>query len=358
MARRFLTDLDVLGFALLNARIHPVSADPSGLGAGDEGRLWWNTTSNRLMVWDGTAAVDFLARAGHTGTQLASTISDLDTAVRTNRLDQLTAPAGPVAFGGQKITGLGEGTAGSDAATYGQLLQLLNNQSFKAPVRVASTADLTLTGPQTIDGVAAIAGDRVLVKDQTAGQTNGIYVVAAGAWVRATDFDTSAEAVPGTIVSVQEGTAGADKLFMLATNGPITLGTTTLLFSPYGAASGEIGVAGAGLTKTGATYDVGAGTGISVAADAVAVDTSVVARKVTGTIPTATGGIFTVSGSTVTINHALANLTPDVVVRYGSSGTSPGQLVEVDDSASDANNVALTFPAAPAANVYTFSIIG
>lgn len=358
MSRRFLTSLDVTGFSLIGALLNPVSSDPAGLGVSDAGRAWYNLTTNRLMYWDGTTAIDVRDRARHTGTQLAATISNFDTAVRTSRLDQFAVPTAPVSLNGQKITALADGTAGTDAATYGQLLQLLNNQSFKAPVRAASTGNLTLSAPQTVDGVVLVAGDRVLVKDQTTASTNGLYVIAAGAWVRATDFDTSAEAIPGTVVGVQEGTAGGDKLFLLATNGPITLGTTALVFSPYGASSGEIGVAGAGLTKTGSTYDVGAGNGITVAADTVAVDTSVVARKVVGTIPTATTGIFTVSGATVTINHQLGNAAPEVVVRYGSAGTAPGQLVEVDDSALDANNVTLTFPAAPAASFYVFSVIG
>lgn len=359
MSRRFLTDIELLGFALLNARIHPVSADPSGLGVGDAGRAWYNTTTNRLMYWDGTVAVDVRDRARHTGTQLAATISDLGSAVQATRLDQFAAPIADVGLGGRKLTSLADGTAGTDAATFGQLLQFLNNQSFKAPVRAASTVNLTLSGLQTVDVVALAAGDRVLVKDQTAAATNGIYVVAAGAWVRSADFDSTAEAIPGTVISVQEGTVGGDKLFLLATNGPITLGTTTLLFSPYGASSGEVGVAGAGLTKTGSTYDVGAGAGISVSADSVAVDTTIVARKVSGTIPTATGGIFTVTGSTVIINHNLGNPTPLVVVRFGSAGINPGQLVEVDDdSDNNANNVTLGLPAAPAANTYVFSVFG
>lgn len=362
MARRFLTDVELLGFALLNAKLHPVSADPSGLGAGDAGRTWFNTTTGRIMYWDGTAAIDVRDRARHTGTQLAATISDFDTRVRTSRLDQLAAPTVAVGLNGQKITALADGTAGTDAATYGQLLQLLNNQSFKAPVRAASTANLTLSGTQTIDtNVVLVAGDRVLVKDQTTASTNGIYVVAAGAWVRASDFDTSAEAIPGTVLGVQEGTANGDKLFLLATNGPITLGTTALVFSPYGASSGEIGVAGAGLTKTGSTYDVGAGTGIVVSADSVAVDFGIIPRDVVGTIPTSTSGIFTVAGAVVTINHALGNPAADLKMHAGSvpiAGSVVGQPLEVEYVNTDANNTQITFPAAPAANNYTFSIQG
>jgi phage-related tail fiber protein len=87
-----------------------------------------------------------------------------------------------------------------------------------------------LSGTQTIDGVVLNAGDRVLVKTQTAGKDNGIYVVAAGAWTRATDADTSAKLGSGTYVNVNEGTDNTDTGFVLTTDGAITLGTTALVF--------------------------------------------------------------------------------------------------------------------------------
>ena len=101
----------------------------------------------------------------------------------------------------------------------------------KPPVRAATTANVTLSGAQTIDGVAVIAGDRVLVKDQSTGSQNGIYVAASGAWTRSTDFDTSIEINSGTIVAVSEGTTNGDRIALLTTNDPITLGSTALTFS-------------------------------------------------------------------------------------------------------------------------------
>src|SRR6185312_8947224 len=199
MARTFGTDINMLAFSLLNARIHPVSSDPSGLGSGDEGRVWYNTTTDKFMVWNGTAAIDLLARANHTGTKLASTISDLASTVKAYRLDEFAAPTASVSLGSQKITNLADGTAGSDAATYGQLLQFLNNQAFKPAVRAATTANIAnLAGgaPNTLDGVTLAANDRILVKDQTTGSANGIYTVTTlgsgsnGTWARAEDFNT------------------------------------------------------------------------------------------------------------------------------------------------------------------------
>jgi hypothetical protein len=116
----------------------------------------------------------------------------------------------------------------------------------KQSCRVATTANITLSAPQTIDGVAVVAGDRVLVKDQSSGEENGIYVVAAAAWSRAEDADTSDEVTPNLTVYIEEGTANADTGWVLTTNAPITLDTTSLTFTqvggiPSGPAGGDLG---------------------------------------------------------------------------------------------------------------------
>jgi phage-related tail fiber protein len=365
MARKFGTDIDLMGFALLKAKANPVSSDPAGLGVADEGQFWYNTTTDKFKVWTGTAVIDLTDLANSSGSLTASRISDFTTAVQALRWSSMLGPNADVAMGGFKITGLADGVAGSDAASYGQVLALINNQVFKAPVRAATTAAITLSGTQTVDGVSLIANDRVLVKDQASGATNGIYTVQAGAWVRATDADASSELPPGAIISVQEGTANGDKLFLLATNGPITLGTTALVFSAYGASTGEIGVAGAGLTKTGTTYDVVAGsTGtVTVAADAVDVNVSRVPRRWNGVVPTASATVdglpITISGAQVTFNHAANNTAPLVVIRAGSSpvsGYTAGEIVEHTDGTTDANNVRITLPAAPASNNWVFGV--
>ena len=84
-----------------------------------------------------------------------------------------------------------------------------NNDKNNTPLywksaRIATTANITLSGTQTIDGVAVVAGDRVLVKNQTNAAQNGIYVVSAGAWTRATDFDSSTD-IRGSITRISEG---------------------------------------------------------------------------------------------------------------------------------------------------------
>ncbi|WP_130930351.1 phage tail protein [Pseudomonas sp. Sample_24] len=106
----------------------------------------------------------------------------------------------------------------------------LSKLDAKQSVRVATTANIILSAAQMIDGVAVVAGDRVLVKNQTLAKDNGLYVVANGAWSRAGDSDISAEVTSALQVSVEQGTTQADTRWQLVTDGVIDLGTTSLLF--------------------------------------------------------------------------------------------------------------------------------
>jgi uncharacterized cupin superfamily protein len=103
--------------------------------------------------------------------------------------------------------------------------------AIKAPVRVATTANITLSATQTIDGVAVVANDRVLVKDQTDTTENGIYDVNAGAWTRAKDFDGNRDVVTGTVVYTQLGTDNADIWFRQTTTGTIVIGTSVIAWT-------------------------------------------------------------------------------------------------------------------------------
>jgi hypothetical protein len=129
----------------------------------------------------------------------------------------------------------------------------------KQSVKAATTANITiataLNNGDTIDGVTLATGDRVLVKNQTTGSENGIYVVGATP-ARSDDADTSADVTAGMFVFVTEGTANGDNGFILTTNDTITLGTTALTFTQFSGA-GQI-TAGDGLTKSGNTLSVNA----------------------------------------------------------------------------------------------------
>ena len=110
-------------------------------------------------------------------------------------------------------------------------LAAANGMRFRT-VRVATTANITLSAPQTIDGISAVAGNRVLVKNQTTASQNGIYVVAAGAWGRATDSDTWDELV-GSVVMVQEGTTLADTAWICTSDAGGTLNTTNVTYNNW-----------------------------------------------------------------------------------------------------------------------------
>ena len=116
---------------------------------------------------------------------------------------------------------------------------------WRQPCMVATTGNITLSGTQTIDGYPTVAGTRVLVWQQTLGKDNGPYVVAAGAWTRSADVDTSAEVQLGMTVPVLFGSTYAGVDFVLTTAPPYTLGTSVLTFSPkpalaFGIKSGGI----------------------------------------------------------------------------------------------------------------------
>ena len=201
-------------------------------------------------------------------TLTAAKISDFDTQVRTSRLDQMALPTSAVAYNGQKITGLGAPTADTDAATKLYVDATRQGLAVKDAVRAATTADITLSAPQTVDGVVLVAGDRVLVKNQTAAANNGIFNVAAGAWTRAVDAEAT-EISGGTFVFVQEGTLNADSGWVCTNDGVVTIGTTALTFTQFSGA-GSI-TAGAGLTKTGNSLDV-VGTTNRITANADSID--------------------------------------------------------------------------------------
>lgn len=188
-----------------------------------------------------TAQAFAISRANHTGTQLAATISDFDTQVRTSRLDQLAAPTGSVALASQKLINLLDPTANQDAATKNyvdsQLAGLASGQTLKGTVRALSTTNVSITSaPATIDGVTATAGDIFLLGGQTTGSQNGPYTWAGAAtpMIRALNWDTAGEAVVGSYWIVREGT-NADK-FALLINDTFTLGTSTAAYTLVGVA--------------------------------------------------------------------------------------------------------------------------
>ncbi len=188
------------------------------------------------------------------------------------KLSAVGAPDASVSLNSQKITNLATPTDATDAANKGYVDAAVVGIDWKPSVRAATTAAITLASDlengDTLDGVTLATGNRVLVKNQADATENGIYVVkASGAPDRSTDADTSAEITASFAVFVEEGTVNADSGWTLTNNGTITIGTSELAFTQF-TGLGQV-TAGNGLTKTGNTLNVGAGTGITVNADTI-----------------------------------------------------------------------------------------
>jgi hypothetical protein len=208
---------------------------------------------------DNTKKIAFQASGIATGTTRTITMPDanvnlgeVNTAILQNGSRAFTADQ---SMGGFKLTNLAAPTAGSDAATKTYVDNAIEGVKPKEAVRVATTANITLSGLQTIDGVSLVAGDRVLVKDQTSAADNGIYVVAAGAWSRATDFDqiTPINEIKGAYVAVTSGNTHAGKVFVCNSD-PATLGTDPITFVFFNSITTLNG--GDGISIVGTTIEV------------------------------------------------------------------------------------------------------
>lgn len=187
-------------------------------------------------------------------------------------------------------------TAALDLATKQYVDAVAQGLDPKASCVAATTANITLSGTQTIDGVALIAGDRCLVKNQTLSQNNGIYLVAAGAWTRATDMDTWAE-VPGAFTFIEQGTSYADTGWVCTSNAGGTLGTTPITWVQFAGVGSY--TAGTGLTLTGTQFSI---TNTAVTAASYGSATQV------GTFTVNAQGQLTLAGNT-TVTPAVGSIT-------------------------------------------------
>jgi hypothetical protein len=288
-------------------------------------------------------------------------------------------------MGGFTITNLAVPSAASDAATKAYVDATATGLDVKASVKLASTGNISGTYNSTggtsgrgqftamantnatLDsGVAGnlVAGDRLLLKDQSTAAQNGIWVVttvgtgANGVWDRATDFDQDAEVTAGAFVFVEQGTTNGDSGWVLTTDNPITIGGasgTSLAFSQFSGA-GQI-TAGTGMSKTGNTLNVGAGAspgsggpggGLVANADDLVIDTSVVVRKYATSIG---------DGSTTsyTVTHNLNTQDVTVLVR---AVASTYDVVYPDIQIATVNTITVIFTVAPTTNQYRIIVHG
>lgn len=218
-----------------------------------------------------------------------------------------------------KIINGGAPTADNDFATKAYVDATAQGLDVKQSVRAATTANITLSGEQTIDTVSIVAGNRVLVKNQSTASQNGIYVASAGSWSRSLDADntpSTGEVTSGMFTFIEEGSQ-ANTGWVLTTPDPITLGTTSLSFSQFSGA-GQI-AAGDGLTKSGNTLNVGAGNGIAVTADAVEINLA------------ATSGLNVTSG--LALDDAVAGNGLTIGSKILAVGAGNGITVNANDVA-------------------------
>lgn len=157
-----------------------------------------------------------------------------------------------------KVENAANPTVDQDLATKAYVDNSINGIKWKEPVRVATTVNGTLSSAyengDSIDGVALVTGDRILIKDQSSGAENGVYTVnVTGAPTRAVDYDENSE-IAQSAVFVREGTVNADQGYVLTNDGSIIVGTTSLAYVLF-TGLGQV-TAGAGLTKTANQLDV------------------------------------------------------------------------------------------------------
>ncbi len=299
--------------ALQNARTIAISGPVTGTATSFDGTSNITIPVSALDVGHANVTGVLPVNKGGTG---VTTSTGTGSIVLNNSPTFTGVPTAPTAALGTTTTQLATTefvAAAVDAARSGL--------DVKSSVKAATTEDITLSGTQTIDGVILVSGDRVLVKDQIVGSQNGIYVVDAGAWSRSTDADISAEVTDGMFTFVEQGTVNADSGWVLTSNDPIILNTSSLVFVQFSGA-GQI-TAGTGLTKTGNTLNVGAGTGITVNADDVALTGQALALH-----NLATNGLITRTASGVVTARLIAGVTDRTTIT-NADGVSGDPIVDI-----------------------------
>jgi hypothetical protein len=438
---KFYKDINLNGNQLLNAGLEKLSAPPT---PGTQGRIFYNTTSARLCIDNGSSIDTYgfgtvtsvgitgpsifnygsaVTGSGNLSLSLASQspytvfaapsgggtpsfttidhnwISDFNTAVRANTLNQMASPVGPVAFNNQKITGLADPISSQDAATKKYVDSAIQGLQVKPTADLATTAALpsctyangvsgvgaTLTGTSNgalsaIDGITPTVGMVILVKDQATAAQNGLYTVtavgSAGAQfvlTRHVDMDEAAEFSGAFIPVSSQGTANKNSLWIANPSGTVTVGTTSIPLQQLDSAADF--TAGSGISISGNTISISAsytgqtsittvgtiasgtwqGAAVAVGYGGTGASTAAGARANLGALTRVTGTLNGNGSTTVfTATHNLNSTAVHVTV-FDSTGAQ----VEPDIQNTSVNATTITFSPAPAnASSWTWAAIG
>ena len=233
-------------------------------------------------------------------------ISDFDTGVQTNRLDQMAAPTGSVSFNSQTITNVADPTADHMAANKGYVDGVAQVLDIKHSVQAATTGNITiataLNNGDTLDGVTLSTNDRVLVKNQNTASENGIYKVGSSP-ARVDDLAAGVDAA-GAFTFVEQGTVNGDNAFVCSSDkGSAVVGTNNLTFVQFSGA-GQV-IAGNGIDKSGNTLsvDLKSNGGLVIESTEIAVDLG--ASSITGTLAVSDGGTGSATASGARTNLGL-----------------------------------------------------
>jgi len=364
MAQKFLTHLDLNQNELRNATFEKVATDPSS--GNFEGRTIYNTTTDTLKIYTGSAFKSIphsFVSGGGAGIAEALTVSESNGTITLTLAVADTDSAGllPAAMWQMLTDATSDATASklvkrdgsgnakvatpTDAAhiaTKGYVDSARQGLDVKQSVRLASTANVAIsTGLEagdTIDGVVLVAGDRVLLKNQTTASENGIYVaVASGAASRSSDANGTAdtgELKSGTFVFVEEGTVNFDSGFVVSTDGTITVGSTNITWTQFsGAGSFE---AGDGLSKSGTQVNVNVTANrTAIVADAIDIASTYVGQSSITTLGTITAGVWNgtdvavADGGTGASDATTARTNLGIKTTAGAASTTTATLARV-----------------------------
>ncbi len=244
----------------------------------------------------------------------------------------------------QPISNVADPSSAQDAATKNYVDSNITGLSWKTAVRVATTTNGTLASAfangQTVNGVSLVTGDRILIKNQSSGGENGIYVVnASGAPTRASDADSTAELRNATVFA-REGTTDADTAWV-QTAEITTVGTTAQTWAQFGVGGSTYTADGQGIEVSANQFSLELdGSTLTKSASGLKVSASAAALRYAVNVP---------SGSTsATITHSLGTL--DVIVAVYE--VSSGKQVLVDVTLTSTTVVTLTFATAPSSGQY------